>query len=251
MKLLEGKTALVTGGGSGIGRETARLFAEEGANVVITGRKEENLIEAAGTDNGAISYLVSDVSKEEDCKAAVEFTLDNFGKLDILFNNAGIIYKVETHDTTTEQWETTFDINVRGMFLMSKHAIPHMLKRKYGCIVNNSSILGLKASRGFAAYNASKGAVGQLTKSMALEYAALGIRVNAICPGTIFTPMVDYVFNEWVDREMARQRYLSVHPIKRFGETSEAARAVLFLCDDRVGFITGVLLPVDGGLSAK
>ncbi len=251
MKLLEGKTALITGGGSGIGRETARLFAEEGANVVITGRKEENLIEAAGTDNGAISYLVNDVSKEEDCKAAVEFTLDKFGKLDILFNNAGIIYKVETHDTTTEQWETTFDINVRGMFLMSKYAIPHMLEQKYGCIVNNSSILGLKASRGFAAYNASKGAVGQLTKSMALEYAALGIRVNAICPGTIFTPMVDYIFDEWGDREMARQRYLSVHPIKRFGDTSEAARAVLFLCDDRVGFITGVLLPVDGGLSAK
>ena len=127
MKLLEGKTALITGGGSGIGRETARLFAEEGANVVITGRKEENLIEAAGTGNGAISYLVSDVSNEEDCKAAVEFTLDKFGKLDILFNNAGVIYKVETHDTTTEQWETTFDINVRGMFLMSKYAIPHML----------------------------------------------------------------------------------------------------------------------------
>ena len=251
MKLLEGKTALITGGGSGIGRETARLFAEEGANVIITGRKEENLIEAAGTGNGAISYLVSDVSNEEDCKAAVEFTLDKFGRLDILFNNAGIIYKVETHDTTTEQWETTFDINVRGMFLMSKYAIPHMLERKYGCIVNNSSILGLKASRGFAAYNSSKGAVGQLTKSMALEYAALGIRVNAICPGTIFTPMVDYIFGEWGDWEMAKQRYLSVHPIKRFGETSEAARAVLFLCDDRVGFINGVLLPVDGGLSAK
>lgn len=251
MKLLEGKTALITGGGSGIGRETARLFAEEGANVVITGRKEGSLIEAAAADSGAIGYLVNDVSKEEDCKAAVEFTLDKFGRLDILFNNAGVIYKVETHDTTTEQWETTFDTNVRGMFLMSKYAIPHMLERKYGCIVNNSSILGLKASRGFAAYNSSKGAVSQLTKSMALEYAALGIRVNAICPGTIYTPMVEYVFEAWGDREMARQRYLSVHPIKRFGDTSEAARAVLFLCDDRVGFVTGVLLPVDGGLSAK
>ena len=251
MKLLEGKTALITGGGSGIGRATARLFAEEGANVIITGRTEENLIETAASDSGAISHLVSDVSKEADCRAAVEYTVDKFGRLDILFNNAGIIYKVDTQNTTTEQWEKTFGINVRGMYLMSKYAIPHMLERKYGCIVNNSSILGLKASPGFAAYNSSKGAVSQLTKSMALEYAELGIRVNAICPGTIYTPMVEYIFGEWGDREMARQRYQSLHPVKRFGDTTEAARAVLFLCDDRVGFITGVLLPVDGGLSAK
>ena len=251
MKLLEGKTALITGGGSGIGRATAQLFAEEGANVVITGRTEENLAEAAAAYNGSISYLVNDVSKEEDCRAAVEYTIDKFGRLDILFNNAGTIYKVDTHNTTTEQWEKTFGINVRGMYLMSKYTIPHMLEQKYGCIVNNSSILGLKASPGFAAYNSSKGAVSQLTKSMALEYAERGIRVNAICPGTIYTPMVEYIFGEWGDREMARQRYLAVHPVKRFGDTTEAARAVLFLCDDRVGFITGVLLPVDGGLSAK
>lgn len=251
--MLEGKTALITGGGTGIGRATARLFAKEGANVVITGRTEETLIEAAQTDGkgNTISYLVNDVSREEDCRAAVEYTVGKHGRIDILFNNAGIIYKADTHSTTTEQWEKTFDINVKGMYLMSKYTLPYMLSQGYGCIVNNSSILGLKASRGFAAYNASKGAVTQLTRSMALEYADKGIRVNAICPGTIYTPMVEYIFGEWGDREAARQRYIDVHPVKRFADPDEAAHAVLFLCNDKVSFMTGTMLSIDGGLSAK
>ena len=251
---LKDKIALITGGGTGVGKATAFLFVKEGAKVVITGRREEVLKQAvneAKSENLKVDCLVSDVSKEEDCEAAVEYVVNNFGRIDILFNNAGVLYKEITHETTTEQWMNTFNVNVRGMYLMSKYAIPHMLDHGYGVIVNNSSILGLKASPGFAAYNSSKGAVNQLTRSMALEYADKGIRVNALCLGTVYTPMVDDMFEKWGDKEAARERYISVHPIGRLAEPEEIAPAVLFLCDDNVSFMTGAMLSVDGGLSAK
>ena len=251
---LKDKAALITGGGTGVGKATALLFAKEGAKVIITGRREQILQEAVAEpedDNIEIEYLVSDVSKEEDCKAAVNYAVNKFGRIDILFNNAGVLYKEITHETTTEQWCNTFNVNVRGMYLMSKYAIPHMLEQSYGIIVNNSSILGLKASPGFAAYNSSKGAVNQLTRSMALEYADKGIRVNAICLGTVYTPLVEEMFEQWGDKEAARERYISVHPIGRLAEPEEIAPAVLFLCDDNVSFMTGTMLSVDGGLSAK
>lgn len=251
---LKDKVALITGGGTGVGKATAILFAKEGAKVVITGRREHVLQKAvseADNNNLELEYLVSDISNEEDCKAAVEFTVGKFGRIDILFNNAGVLYKEITHETTTEQWMNTFNINVRGMYLMSKYAIPHMLEQGYGVIVNNSSILGLKASPGFAAYNSSKGAVNQLTRSMALEYADKGIRVNALCLGTVYTPMADAMFEQWGDKDAAQERYISVHPIGRLAEPEEIAPAVLFLCDDNVSFMTGAMLSVDGGLSAK
>ena len=251
---LKDKVALITGGGTGVGKATALLFAKEGANVVITGRRKEVLEEATNeaSDQGLnIELLVSDISKEGDCKSAVDYTIRKLGRIDILFNNAGVLYKEITHETTTEQWMNTFNVNVRGMYLMSKYAIPHMLEQGYGVIVNNSSVLGLKASPGFAAYNSSKGAVNQLTRSMALEYADKGIRVNAICLGTVYTPLVDDMFEQWGDREAARERYISVHPIGRLAEPKEIAPAILFLCDDNVSFMTGTMLSVDGGLSAK
>ncbi len=252
---LKGKTAIITGGGTGIGKATARLFAAEGANVVITGRTEKTLKEAADEmeeDGIEISYILSDVSKESDCVKTVESTMRSYGRIDILFNNAGVCYKSNTHETDTGMWDETFDINVKGVYLMSKHALPHMIRQGEGAIVNNSSILGLKASpAGFAAYSASKGAVNQLTRSMALEYADKGIRVNAVCPGTIYTPMMDALFEEWGDRELGEKRYISVHPIGRLAQPEEIARAVLFLCDDKIRFITGAMLSVDGGMSAK
>lgn len=251
---LKNKIALITGGGTGIGKATAFLFAKEGARVVITGRREQILQEAvdeAKTENLEIEYVRSDISKEEDCKAAVEYMVGKFGRIDILFNNAGVLYRAITHETTTEQWINTFNVNVRGMYFMSKYTIPHMLKQDYGVIVNNSSILGLKASPGFAAYNSSKGAVNQLTRSMALEYADKGIRVNAICLGTVYTPLADDMFEQWGDKEAAREHYISVHPIGRLAEPEEIAHAVLFLCDDNIKFMTGTMLSVDGGLSAK
>lgn len=255
MKRLEGKTALITGGGTGIGKATARLFAEEGANVVITGRTEETLDETAGELRSAgseASYEVCDVSVESDCIKTIDNLVAKYGRIDILFNNAGVCYLANTHETSTDMWDETFDINVKGVYLMSKHTLPHMIRMGEGSIVNNSSILGLKASpAGFAAYSASKGAVNQLTKSMALEYADKGIRINAICPGTIYTPMMDKLFEEWGDWDSGVKRYVSVHPIGRLAQPEEIAHAVLYLCDDRVRFITGTMLSVDGGMSAK
>lgn len=251
---LKDKVALITGGSLGLGKATAILFAEEGAKVVITGRTEKTLketVDEAKKKGFEIDYLVSDVSKEEDCKEAVDFVIGKYGKLDILFNNAGVLYVGTTHETDTEIWDKTFAINARGTYLMSKYAIPHMLEKGYGCIVNNSSVLGLKAVPGVAAYNATKGAVTQLTRSTALEYADKGIRVNAICPGTIDTPMVDGLLDSMPDRSDATELFKSFHPMGRFGTPEEIAHSVLFLCDDNVGFMTGTMLSVDGGWIAK
>ena len=251
---LEGKVALITGGSLGLGKATAELFAKEGAKVVITGRTEKTLQEAvedAKSKGLELSYLVSDVSKEEDCWEAVQFTLDTYGKIDILFNNAGILGVGRTHETDLEFWDKVFAINVRGLFMMSKFTIPHMLENGGGCIVNNSSILGLKAVPGVAAYNATKGAVTQLTRSTALDYAQEGIRVNAICPGTIETPMVEGLLDDMPERDAAEELFKSFHPMGRFGTADEIANAVLFLCDDSVGFMTGTMLSVDGGWVAK
>lgn len=254
---LKDKRAIITGGGTGIGKATALLFAREGASVVITGRTEKTLTEVAEEakrENLNIDYLVMDVSKESECKEAVEYMINKYGRVDIVFNNAGVIYQAKTHETGTEEWDETFDVNVKGTYFMCKYAIPHMLENGYGCIVNNSSILGLKGSMGgFAAYCASKGAVNQLTRSMALEYADRRIRVNAICPGTAYTPMVDDMFDVMGggDKEAAEKLYTSFHPIGRLAQPEEMAHAVLFLCDDNIAFMTGTMLSVDGGLSAK
>ncbi|GBD38969.1 Dihydroanticapsin 7-dehydrogenase [bacterium HR37] len=252
---LKDKVALITGGSMGIGKATAILFAKEGAKVVITGRNEKNLKEAvadAEKEGVEIDYVVSDVSKEEDCKKAVDYTVSKYGRIDILFNNAGILPLGITHETSVEDWDNVFNINVKGTFLMSKYTIPHMLKQGKGCIVNNSSVLGLKAIPGAAAYNATKGAITQLTRSMALEYADKGIRVNGICPGTIWTPMVEGFLREV---PQAKQFLEEMQPITkslgRFGKPEEIAHAVLFLCDDNVQFMTGTMLSVDGGWIAK
>ncbi|MGB3728518.1 MAG: SDR family oxidoreductase [Thermodesulfobacteriota bacterium] len=257
MKLAK-KTAIITGGGTGIGKATANLFAEEGANVVITGRREDKLkevVEEAKALGHTIDHFVCDVSNEESCKATVDYTIGKYGQVDILFNNAGILIPGITHETETEAWDKIFNINVRGIYFMSKFTIPHMLERKYGIIVNNSSVGGLKALPGLAAYIASKGAVTQLTRSMALEYAQLGIRVNAICPGTIETPMVTEGLLGRQETQEAKdaveQFMISLHPMGRLGKSEEIAHAVLFLVDDNIGFMTGNMLSVDGGWIAR
>lgn len=255
MSKLEGKTALITGGGTGIGKATAHLFAKEGAKVYITGRREEKLREVqseAKSQGIDIDYFASDVSIEDDCKNVVKQVAEKNGGLDILFNNAGVLIPGTTHETPTDTWNKIFDINVKGTYFMSKYAVPHMLEKGKGTIVNNSSVVGLKGFPGLSAYVASKGAVTQLTKSMALEYADKGIRVNAICPGAIETPMViDDFFGKVEDPDAAREYLTSFHPAGRLGQSEEIANAVLFLCDDNVGFMTGNMLSVDGGWIAK
>ncbi|WP_462137725.1 SDR family NAD(P)-dependent oxidoreductase [Candidatus Mycalebacterium sp.] len=251
---LKGKVALITGGSLGLGKATAILFAQEGATVVITGRTEKTLKETvleAEKQGAKIEHMVSDVAKEEDCKSAVEETVKKHGAIDILFNNAGVLSAAPTHETAIEEWDRIFAINVRGTFLMSKFTIPHMLKNGSGCIVNNSSVLGLKAVAGFTSYVSSKGAVTQLTRAMALDYAEHGIRVNAICPGAIETPMVEGIINSMDDKQAAEDMLTSFHPVGRMGRPDEIARAVLFLCEDGVGFMTGSMLSVDGGWIAR
>ena len=251
---LKDKVVLITGGSLGLGKATAFLFAKEGAKVIITGRTEsklQNTVDEAKKEGLEIDHMVGDVSDENRTIETVKHIIDKYGKIDILFNNAGVLYLATTHETDTEVWDKTFAINVKGTYLMSKYVIPHMLEKDYGCIVNNSSVLGLKAVPGVAAYNASKGAVTQLTRSMALEYADKGIRVNGVCPGTIVTPMVDDMFDGMPDRDAAEELFKSFHPIGRLGKPDEIAHAVLFLCDDNVGFMTGTMLSVDGGWIAK
>lgn len=251
---LKGKTAIVTGGGTGIGEETALLFAENGADVVINGRTENSLkrVQEKASQRGlAIQYIVADVADRHDCKKTVEYTKDKYGKIDILFNNAGVLYPGVAHETSVDMFSMTMDINVKGTFMMSRFTIPHMLEQGGGCIVNNSSVVGTKGFAGLAAYVTSKGAVTQLTRSMALEYAQNGIRVNAVCPGTIHTPMVDRYYERAVDKKAAEERIVSFHPMGRLGRNEEVANAVLFLCDDNVSFMTGSMLYVDGGFNAK
>ncbi len=251
---LKDKVALITGGSEGLGKATAILFAKEGAKVIITGRTEsklQNAVEEAKQQGVEIDYLVGDVSDEQRTIETVDHILEKYGKIDILFNNAGVLYAAVTHETDTEIWDRIFDINVKGTYLMTKHVLPHMLEKGYGCIVNNSSVVGLKAVPGIAAYNASKGAVTQLTRSTALEYADKGIRVNAICPGTIETPMVWTMLDSMPDRDAAEEMFKSFHPMGRLGKPDEIAHAVLFLCDDNIGFMTGTMLSVDGGWIAR
>ena len=250
----EGRSAIITGGGTGIGEATALLLARNGARVLIAGRREERLKEACGKaeeEGLSVEYRVCDVSVESDCAATVEAALSEHGKIDILFNNAGIIFSGPLHEVETERFQQIFDINVKGAFMMCKYAIPHMISAGRGFIVNNSSVIGLKGFAGLSAYSASKGALVQLTRSMALEYADKGLRVNAVCPGGVWTPMFDSYLERAEDAEAAQAFMESLHPMGRLADPYEIAEAVLFLCDDKVMFNTGSMLSIDGGIIAK
>jgi len=252
---LKDKSAIITGGGTGIGKATALLFAREGARVLITGRREEKLKEVREiiqNDGYEIWHSPADISKENECKSLADLAIKLFGRVDILFNNAGVIFPGVTHETSTEKWNETFDVNVKGAYMMSKYVIPVMIDQGGGSIVNNASTFGLKGFPGISAYVASKGAVVQLTRSMALEYAKSGIRVNCICPGAVVTPMITEGFLERHDNSKeAEELMISLHPIGRMGQPEEIANAVKFLCDDNIGFMTGNMLSVDGGWIAK
>ena len=250
----KGRSAIITGGGTGIGEATALLLARNGARVLIAGRREEKLKEVcgkAGEEGLSIEYKVCDVSVRSDCAATVETALFNHGKIDILFNNAGIIFSGPSHEVETDRFQQMFDINVKGAFMMCKYAIPHMISAGRGFIVNNSSVLGLKGFAGLSTYSASKGALVQLTRSMALEYADKGLRINAVCPGGVWTPMFDSYLERAEDADAAQEFMESLHPMGRLADPYEIAEAVLFLCDDKVMFNTGSMLSIDGGIIAK
>jgi NAD(P)-dependent dehydrogenase (short-subunit alcohol dehydrogenase family) len=250
MKTFENKVVIVTGGTSGIGRATALAFAAEGAHVVVAGRREAEgaesleLIERAG---GKGLFVKTDVSREDEIEALVARTVEHFGRLDIAFNNAGVLLdRGPITDVTDETIDRTFGINVRGVALCMKHEIPAMLKTGGGVIVNTASVLGIRPVPGLSIYNASKFAVIGLTKTAALEFAKQGIRINAVCPAIIETEMTAGLKNDPAREEHMR----SAHPIGRFGKPEEIAASVLYLSSPTSGFVTGVSLPVDGGYTA-
>jgi NAD(P)-dependent dehydrogenase (short-subunit alcohol dehydrogenase family) len=247
-KVLEGKVALITGGTTGIGRDTAVLFAKEGAKVVFTGRREAEgnetlgLVRAAG---GEGLFLKSDVSKASDVQSIVQKTIERYGRLDFAFNNAGVEgVWVPLVEQTEENWDYVHNINLKGLWLCLKYEIQQMIKQGGGgAIVNMSSVAGVKGFPGAGVYVASKHGVLGLTKVAALEYAAAGIRVNAVCPAVIETPMADRAF---ADPEM-NKRVLAQHPLGRFGKPVEVAEAVLWLCSAKSSFTTGQYIAIDGG----
>jgi NAD(P)-dependent dehydrogenase (short-subunit alcohol dehydrogenase family) len=247
----EGKVALVTGGTSGIGRETSVLFAKRGARVVVAGRREKegketvDLIRRAG---GEAVFVETDVSRASDVKGLVEKTVEVFGGLDYAFNNAGIEGNwVPIVEQTEEDWDRTIDVNLKGTWLCLKFEIQQMLKQgRGGAIVNNSSIAGFIGSRGTATYSASKHGVLGLTKAAAIEVAGKGIRVNSVCPAAIETAMGDRLFGAPDVKKTA----LTFYPMNRFGESIEVAEAVVWMCSSAASFMTGQSLVLDGGFLA-
>jgi NAD(P)-dependent dehydrogenase (short-subunit alcohol dehydrogenase family) len=248
---LEGKVALVTGGTSGIGRDTAVLFAKAGAKVVVAGRREpegNETVELIRTAGGDGLFVKADISKATEVDALIQNAAERFGRLDIAFNNAGIEGAcVPIVRQSEEDWDRTIAINLKGVWLCLKYEIRQMLRQGGGgAIVNMASITGLIGSVGAGAYSASKHGVIGLTKTAALENAKNGIRINAVCPGFTETPMTDRIFRV----PQVHKYVLSCHPIGRLGRPAEIAEAVVWMCSDRASFMTGQSLVLDGGFLA-
>lgn len=252
MQSFEGKVALVTGGATGIGKAAALAFAKEGAKVVVAGRTEVTGTEAVREiekAGGQAIFVRTDVAHAADVRNMVDATVKTFGRLDYAFNNAGVEgteVMTDLADQSEENYDAIFNANVRGVFLSMKHEIPAILKSGGGAIVNNSSVAGLVAFPGVSLYVASKHAVIGLTKNAALEYAKRGIRINAVAPAAIETPMLDR-FTEAVPKDMLA----SLHPIGRTGTPEEIAAGVLWLCSPAASFVTGHTLTIDGGFTAQ
>ena len=247
---LEGKTALITGGSEGIGKATALLFCEEGAKVGIMSRTKSKLdeVQAEAKGPGEIIAIQGDVSVEKDVKRVVQEFYEAYGRIDILFNNAGILEGGTVVTTTEEVWDRTIDINVKGVYLVSKHVVPLMAKHGGGSIINNSSVLGMVGMENCVAYNASKGAVRQITRSMALDHANDNIRVNSVCPGYIKTKMdPEFMGNPPDAEEQLDKIAADMIPLVRRAEPVEVGHAVLYLASDDSKYVTGSDLVIDGG----
>lgn len=246
---LKDKVAIITGAASGIGKATAILFAEHGANVVVAdidrdgGRQTATEIQDVGN---VARYIKTDVTNSVETQNVVAQTVDIHGKLDILFNNAGIAMRLPVAELPEEDWHRCLDVNLNGVFLCAKAAVPAMQINGAGSIINMSSIYGIVGADVRAAYVASKGAVTNLTRGMALDYAQDNIRVNCICPGFVETPLVAGV----IKTPDEYQKLADKHPLRRLGQPIEIAYGALYLASDESAFVTGIALPIDGGYTA-
>ena len=250
---LKGKTALITGGGEGIGKATALLFCQEGAKVGITGRTKNKLDQVVreARGKGEIVAFSGDVSSEAHAKDTVKKFLKRFRKIDILFNNAGVLEAGNVLTTSVDSWDKTIDINIKGMFLMSKYVTPHMIRDGGGSIINNASVLGFIGCENTLSYSASKGAVMQFTRSMALDHVKQGIRVNTICPGFIKTKMnEDFIGNPPEAQKQLDEIAAKIVPMGMRGEAMDIAYGVLYLASDEAKYVTGSSLVIDGGWTA-
>lgn len=245
MAKLQNKVAVITGGASGIGAATARLFVKEGAKVVLVDLNEEkgNAFEAELKEQNAEAlFIKANITSEEEVAKVFKQTIETFGKVDVVFNNAGIGRVHSSHDLEYSEWRNTVNVDLDGVFLVAREAIREFLKADGGVIVNTASMYGWVGSPGSAAYNAAKGGVINLTRSLALEYAEQNIRINALCPGFIDTPIIP---------EESKEALRSMTPMKRLGKDEEMAKAVLFMSCDDSSFMTGNTLTVDGGYTAQ
>jgi len=247
---LEGRVALITGGTSGIGSATAMRFVEEGASVAITGRNAERggqVVQELAAKGGDALFIQSDVCVASDCRAAVDQTLERFGKIDVLFNNAGVFHPKTIPDCTEEEWDETIDSSLKGAFLMSKYVIPAMIENGGGSIIHTSSGWGVLGGHQAAANKTAKGGLIVMAKAMAIDHGPDGIRVNCVCPGDVLTPMLH---DDAEKRGMTWDDYSAgagERPLGRIGTVKEIADAVLFLASDESSFVTGDSLVVDGG----
>lgn len=251
MKRLKEKVVLVTGIGSGIGRATAMIFAQEGAKIVgadVNQEKGQEAVEAIKSAGGEAIFVRADVSETSDVKRLVKKALA-YGRIDVLFNNAGVELVKKLKDTTEEEWDRIIKINLRSVFLCCKYVVLEMAKGGGGVIINNSSVAGLIGSFS-PAYSASKGGIIAFTKTLAVELAPDNIRINCICPGAIETPMLHRVLEKQGDPELIRRERIKSYPMGRFGKPEEVAQTALFLASDESSFMTGAVVVVDGGFAS-